>query len=184
MGHLQGTTPIYVNKSTTFGITNNTIKRQRSRATNMRYFRIFEQVEAKQFKVLWEPGLENLADCFTKHHLDQHHRKVRPFYVHEYNSTDVLMKAPAPRYLQGCVNPDKPSYNPRLPLPTVGATSTRIGPDQRLWGRAPTVNTMVTTDATWLSRLPMMSSAQQWPVHRCTLGELNSSWWQKYIREG
>ena len=38
MGHPQPATPIHVDNSTAVGIVNNTIKRQRSRAMNMRYF--------------------------------------------------------------------------------------------------------------------------------------------------
>ena len=38
LGHEQPPTPIHVNNTTAFGIVNSTIKRQRSRAMNMRYF--------------------------------------------------------------------------------------------------------------------------------------------------
>ncbi len=38
LGHPQPPTPIHVDNTTTVGIVNNTIKRQRSRAMEMRYF--------------------------------------------------------------------------------------------------------------------------------------------------
>ena len=38
LGHPQPPTPIQIDNTTTVGIVNNTIKRQRSRAIEMRYF--------------------------------------------------------------------------------------------------------------------------------------------------
>ena len=43
LGHPQPPTPIHVDNTTTVGIFNNTIKRQRSRAMEMRYFWLLDQ---------------------------------------------------------------------------------------------------------------------------------------------
>ena len=43
MGHPQPPTPVHVDNSTAVGIVNNTIKRQRSRAMEMRYFWLLDQ---------------------------------------------------------------------------------------------------------------------------------------------
>ena len=47
-----------------------------------------------QFDAVWDPGICNLADHFTKHHPGSHHQRVRPIYLHENNS---------PTDLQGCI---------------------------------------------------------------------------------
>jgi hypothetical protein len=51
LGHTQPPTPIHCDNSTAAGIANNTIKRQRSRSMEMRYFWIADQVARKQFAV-------------------------------------------------------------------------------------------------------------------------------------
>ena len=49
-------------------IANNTVKRQQSRAMDMRYFWLVDQVDQRTFHVVWMPGLEKLGDYHTKHH--------------------------------------------------------------------------------------------------------------------
>eukprot|EP00804_Cyclotella_cryptica_P003418 CCRYP_018558-RA/>CCRYP_018558-RA protein AED:0.36 eAED:0.21 QI:0/0/0/1/1/0.83/6/0/1396 len=61
LGHPQPPTPIHCDNSTAAGIANNTVKRQRSRSMEMRYFWIADQVARKQFSVHWHPGLENMG---------------------------------------------------------------------------------------------------------------------------
>ena len=108
--HQTGPTPIYVDNSTVHGIVNNTIKQQQSRAMNMRYFWIANQVTQQVFKVIWAPGIQNLADYFTKHHMAAHHQKVRSYYLSYSNSPDTLANAPAPHILRGCVNTPNGKY--------------------------------------------------------------------------
>ena len=104
MGHPQPPTDVWVDNTTTHGIANSTVKRQRSRAMNMRYFWIIDQVLEKLFRVRWAPGLQNLADYFTKHHPPWHHCKVRPYYVHMPDSRRCLASALSPSELQGCAD--------------------------------------------------------------------------------
>eukprot|EP00956_Cyclotella_meneghiniana_P012720 scaffold18074_cov132-Cyclotella_meneghiniana.AAC.3 len=73
LGHPQPPTPIHCDNSTAAGIANNTVKRQRSRSMEMRYFWVADQVQRKQFDVKWHPGQENLGDYYTKHHPASHH---------------------------------------------------------------------------------------------------------------
>ena len=35
----------------------------------------------EQFDIYWEKGPTNLADYFTKHHSQAHHKAVRPIYL-------------------------------------------------------------------------------------------------------
>ena len=103
MGHPQPPTPINCDNLTTTGIMNGTVKRQRSRSMEMRYFYVVDQVDNKQFVVEWYPGQENLADYTSKHHEAKHHREVRPIYLHEKNSPRFLQRAETPSSLRGCV---------------------------------------------------------------------------------
>jgi hypothetical protein len=102
LGHPQPPTPIHCDNSTAAGIANNTVKRQRSRSMEMRYFWIADQVARNQFSVHWHPGLENMGDYYTKHHPASHHQRVRPYYLHEPTSPLELPRAPTPEELRGC----------------------------------------------------------------------------------
>jgi hypothetical protein len=105
MGHPQPPTPIHSDNSTAVGIANNTVKRQRSRAMEMRYFWIVDQVTNKHVRIFWHPGAENLGDYVTKHHSPKHHQQVRPYYTHQSDSKRQLARAQTPSVLRGCVNP-------------------------------------------------------------------------------
>jgi hypothetical protein len=86
MGHPQPPTPVHCDNSTAVDISNSTVKRQRSRAMEMHYFWVIDQVTHKRVRVLWYPGLENLGDYVTKHHDPKHHQHARPYYTHQPNS--------------------------------------------------------------------------------------------------
>jgi hypothetical protein len=115
LGHPQPPTPIHCDNSTAAGIANNTVKRQRSRSMEMRYFWIADQVARKQFTVHWHPGQENLADYYTKRHPTSHHR-VRPYYLLESNSPIELPRAMAPEELRGCAKTPMTPALTRQPL--------------------------------------------------------------------
>jgi hypothetical protein len=103
LGHPQPPTPIHCDNATAAGIANGTVKKQRSRSMEMRYFYICDQVENHEFDVRWHPGQENLGDYASKHHDSRHHQRVRPVYLHEPNSPTVLPRALTPSALRGCV---------------------------------------------------------------------------------
>ena len=62
MGHTQPATPVHCDNSTAVGIANDTVKKQRSRSMEMRFFWITDQVRQSFFKVLWHQGAANLAN--------------------------------------------------------------------------------------------------------------------------
>ena len=140
MGHPQPPTPVHCDNSTAVGISNSTVKRQRSRAMEMRYFWVVDQVTNNQVRVLWYPGIENLGDYVTKHHGPKHHQHVRPYYTHQPNSPRHLSRALSPSALRGCVNPARVTQQSRMPLPRVqprhtyqGTSPTAHNPLQRQW---------------------------------------------------
>ncbi len=119
LGHPQPATPVHCDNATAAGIANDTIKKQRSRAMEMRFFWVTDQVQRNLFDVLWYPGKENLADYFTKHFPSKHHVAVRPYYLHMPNSPILLPRAAAPRELRGCVGELQDGYKRHTPLPRV-----------------------------------------------------------------
>ena len=84
---------------TTAGIANVTVKKQRSRSMEMRFFWVTGQDANKEFDVQWHPGKENLAGYFTKKFETSHHREVCPWYLQEQSSPTELPRAAAPKTL-------------------------------------------------------------------------------------
>ena len=85
--------PIHVDNATVVGFVNNTIKRQRSRAMEMRCFWLLDQAIQAQFDFECAPGAENLADCMTKFFNGPAHQRVRPFHTHQADSPRFLPRA-------------------------------------------------------------------------------------------
>ena len=100
LGHPQPPTPIHCDNATAAGIVNGTIRRQRSRMFEMRYFYACDQVDKGYFSVYWHPGAENLGDYASKHHEAAHHKLVRPIYLHEESSPRVLNRALTPQQVR------------------------------------------------------------------------------------
>jgi hypothetical protein len=80
--------------NTAEGIMNGTIKQNRSKAINMRFYWLKDRVELGQFLIYWEPGQTNLADYYTKNHPPCHHKRVRPVCTYTKQS---------PVSIQGCI---------------------------------------------------------------------------------
>ncbi len=110
---------MHCDNATAVGIANNTIKRQQSRAMEMRYFWTCEKDAQKMYSFKWQPGMENLADYQSKHHPGAHHTAVRPYYLHKKNSPLELPRAIRPSTLKGCVRTLKDGYVCNVPLPRV-----------------------------------------------------------------
>jgi hypothetical protein len=68
LGHKQPVTPLWKDNSTAFGILNETINQNISKAMDMRHHWLIDRVRQKQFDAYWRPGRENLGDWHTKHH--------------------------------------------------------------------------------------------------------------------
>ena len=94
MGHPQPATPIQTDNSNATGIANGTVKQQKSKAMDMRFYWVQDQVRQKHFIVYWRPGSQNLADYFTKHFHAAHHQQIRPQYLHVAANTIVIAPSP------------------------------------------------------------------------------------------
>jgi hypothetical protein len=99
-GHIQPPTLFRTDKSTAFGILNETIKHKSSKAMDMRYHWLTDRVHQQKIDIYWRPGRENIDHYHTKHHSAQHHKDMRGLILHQANSLQVL---------RGCVK--------LLPLP-------------------------------------------------------------------
>jgi hypothetical protein len=119
MGHPQPPTPIHCDNSTAVGIANNTVKRQRSRSMEMRFFWDADAVEQGKFNIKYYPGKENLGDYQSKHHVGSHHTAVRPWYLHEPMSVQELPCVSKPSTLKGCVGILPDEYVRTNPLPQI-----------------------------------------------------------------
>jgi hypothetical protein len=75
MGPKQPKTPIETDNSTTFGVINNDIQLQRTKAMDMRFHWLCCRKSQNQFRYYWQPGTYNLANYWTKHHCAAHHIK-------------------------------------------------------------------------------------------------------------
>ena len=93
LGHTQPATTIRTDNQTAKGFIRGTIKQKRSRTFDRQYWWLKDREAQLQFNIVWEPGIYNLADYFTKHHTGKHHLQVRPIYLHCSSS---------PTSLQGC----------------------------------------------------------------------------------
>ena len=135
MGHPQPPTPIHCDNKTAVGIANSTVKRQRSRAMEMRYFWVVDQVQNKTVRIIWHPGAENLGDYVTKHHSAAHHQDKRKYYTHQPDSPRFLTRALAPSVLRGCVVPSRsrvpnvhPATVPAVCLPALPPVRPSVRP--------------------------------------------------------
>jgi hypothetical protein len=117
MGHPQPKMLVHCDNATAVGIGNNTVKRQRSRSMEMRYFWVVDKLAQDMYTISWHPGQENPADYQSKHHSGSHHLAVRPWYLHQHNSLQYLPRALRPSALKGCVGTLKNGYLRKVPLP-------------------------------------------------------------------
>jgi len=81
MGHPQPATPIQADNACAVGLANGTVKQKRSKAIDMRFYWVRDQVKQGHFVIYWRKGSENDADYFTKHHSPSHHRRMRSRYL-------------------------------------------------------------------------------------------------------
>ena len=81
LGYPQHTIQMTSDNSCAVGIANNTVKQKRSKAIDMRYHWIRDQVTQRKISVNWQPGSVNLADFFTKANPVHHHKLIRSRYV-------------------------------------------------------------------------------------------------------
>ena len=92
MGHPQPPTPIQTDNTTAVGIATDSIKQKYSKALDMRWYWLKDQIKLKRYDVYFKPGSQNKADYFTKNHSPSHHRQSRFTFLHQANVA-----------MQGCV---------------------------------------------------------------------------------
>jgi hypothetical protein len=87
LGHPQPATgtPLVTDNASAHGILTKLMKPRRSKAWDMRYHWLEDRIEQRQFKLIWQKGIDNLADYFTKHHHPAVHRTMRPKYLQYLN---------------------------------------------------------------------------------------------------
>jgi hypothetical protein len=112
LGYTQPATPIKTDNSTASGIANNTLKQRKSRAMDMRFYWVRNQVAQNQFIIYWKAGSENLGDYFTKHFPASHHRLMRHTYLVPTADSSKYAHNQRPRILRGCVNSSPLSRTP------------------------------------------------------------------------
>ena len=83
LGFPQAATLIICDNQCAVGIANRNVKQKRSKAINMRYHWIRDQVDLEAVTIEWQPGAANLADFFTKNHPTKHHSEMRNIFVHD-----------------------------------------------------------------------------------------------------
>jgi hypothetical protein len=101
--HKQPKIPVHWDNTTTVGIANNTIKRQRLRAMEMRSFWTCEKDAQDVYCFKLHPKMKNLVYYQSKHHPGAHHTAVRPYCLNEKTSPLELPRAIRPSTLKGCV---------------------------------------------------------------------------------
>ena len=69
--------------------------------------------------ITWQPGMENLADYQSKHHIGLHHVAVRPYYLHQENSPRISPRAIRHSTLKGCVGTPENGYVRNVLLPRI-----------------------------------------------------------------
>ena len=83
LNHPQPPTLIKTDNATACGFIHDNIHQKRSKSWDMRYYWLRDRLAQQQFNFYWDKGFNNYADYHTKHHAIQHHRVMRPKYVHD-----------------------------------------------------------------------------------------------------
>jgi hypothetical protein len=66
MGHPQPGTTIFCDNEVAIGLADNTVTPKMSKSLDMRFHWLRDRIQQGQFRVIFVPGLQNLADFFTK----------------------------------------------------------------------------------------------------------------------
>jgi hypothetical protein len=103
LGHPHPPPLMETDNNTATGYSNDTIKQKHTKAMDMRFYWIKDRVKQGKFNVYWDPGYQNLADYFTKHHSPAHHKRMREIYIHA-DEQPVNRKGIRDSALRGCVN--------------------------------------------------------------------------------
>jgi hypothetical protein len=79
MGHPQPATTIFCDNEVAIGLANHTVTPKMSKSLDMRFHWLRDRIQQGQFRVVFVPGLQNLADYFTKALPVARHLSLAPF---------------------------------------------------------------------------------------------------------
>lgn len=86
MGHPQvaaNGTPLEMDNSTAHGIIHESINQKRSKAIDMRYYWLRDQLRLKLFNYYWQKGQMNIADYYSKHFPAPYHMEQKKLHRHQ-----------------------------------------------------------------------------------------------------
>ena len=81
------------------------------------FFWISDKCAQEMYTLHRHPGQESLVEYQSKHHMNAHHAAVCPWYLHEPNSKQLLLRVKVPSALKGCVGTLDDGYLRKVPLP-------------------------------------------------------------------
>ena len=90
MGHKQPATPVQTDNSTANEVINSKITPKRTKAMDMQLYWLCNHQTLKQFRFFWRAGKLNLADYWTKHHPEQHHKIIQGEFLSRREVLDEL----------------------------------------------------------------------------------------------
>jgi hypothetical protein len=102
-GHPHPGTPLQTSSTTSHTILNGTSKQQRSKAIDMRFYRVHDRAVQNQFDIGWGLSAQNLGEYFTKHHTPVHHKGIHKKNIHDDTSPTYILSADT-KPPQGCVD--------------------------------------------------------------------------------
>ena len=81
LGYPQPPTTILCDNECAVGLANNTIRPKMPKSINMRLHWVQDRVRLNHFRIVFVPGVDNLADFFTKLLPVYRHNELTPFYI-------------------------------------------------------------------------------------------------------
>lgn len=94
LGYEQQQTPIYTDNSFVHAIANDDCKIKRSKAMDMRFHWVREQIRNKTFNVIWCKGCMNIADHLTKDITTQNLKLIREFLTKQGDKRWLVNELP------------------------------------------------------------------------------------------
>jgi hypothetical protein len=88
LGHPQPRTLMQTDNATAHALLTNKILPKALKALDMRFHWLRSHDAQRQFHYYWQPGTQNLADYFTKHHPATCHKSVRPTILPAVNNPE------------------------------------------------------------------------------------------------
>ncbi len=90
LGHSQPPTVIFCDNEVAIGLANRTVCPKMSKSLNMRFHWLRDRIDQGQFRVVFVPGKNNLADFFTKALPVARHKVLAPFFAVDDDSIDSI----------------------------------------------------------------------------------------------